>query len=228
MSVAKYFNLNISAPKRLAMLRADFESHATRYPYCPEYAKPKSWRDLRGTTHKGLAAYGSQGLHQGQNDGGPIWYSHGAAYFRGEKEAHKWDDVRISHTGWYSDADYDEKVVGIVGLLPHGRFIAGYYWSSNGERVYYPEVFDSVRDAAHAADEHARRYAEDCREDDEGSKEYARVETGIEDKLQRLRECMALRHKACMHYVRDEIKTLIEAVRKNRERLSTELKEYAP
>lgn len=228
MSVAKYFNLNIPAPKRLAMLRADFESHAAQYPYCPEHAKPKSWRDLRGATHKSLAAYGIQGLHQGQNDGGVSWYSHSGPNFRMEQAVHAWDDVRIDHTGWYSDADYGEKVVGIVGLLPHGRFIAGYYWSSNGERVYYPEVFDSVRDAAHAADEHARVYAENCREDDERQREYRRVEESIEDNTRRLRECLVLlRHKPCMQYVREEIENLIEKIRNAREMLATDLKEYA-
>ena len=228
MSVAEYFNLNTPAPKRLAMLRADFASFSVRYPHCPEYAKPKTWRDLRGTTHKGLRAYGIHGLHAGKQDGTPIWYSHGGPNFRDEKAVQEWEDVRINHTGWYTDELCDEKAVGIVGLLSHGRFIAGYYWSSDDERVYFPEVHDSIRDAAYAADEHARVFAEEQREFDIGNNEYARVETDIEDKLQRLRECMALRRKACTYYVRDDIETLIKAVRKNRERLATELKEYAP
>ena len=47
-----------------------------------------------------------------------------------------------------------------MARLTHGRWIAGYTWSLNDERVYFPHVYDDERDAAIAADEEARIFAE--------------------------------------------------------------------
>lgn len=228
MSTARYFNLSIPAPARLQMLRDAFANHAARYPYCPEHAKPKSWRDIRGTTFKSVHAY-CGGLDQGFNgtDGHktPVWYCHTGPQFRGERFADECEGGP-AHKGWFSDTDFSEKARGIVGRLTHGRFIAGYHWSSNGERVYFPEVFSDEGEAANMADEHARTYAETCMEDSEKQDAARELETGIEDKLQRLRECIALRHKACMRYVRDEIAQLCEVIRENRETLHRDFAEY--
>lgn len=172
----RYFDLRTPAPVRLAMMRAAFANHAKRYPHCPEYAKPKSWRDIRGTTHKSVAAYCCAGLNQGFNGKGftrvPVWYGHGGAQFRDERFAHECEDGP-DHTGWYTQADGATSrdgsglARGIVGRLPHGRFIAGYWWGDNGERVYFADVYDDEREAARMADEHARVFAEDAREDNE-------------------------------------------------------------
>ena len=69
--------------------------------------------------------------------------------------------------GWYTDSYQDETAVGIIASLPHGRFIAGYRWTSNDERVYFGEVFANEDDAARMADEHARVFAENCRDSEE-------------------------------------------------------------
>lgn len=228
-NIARYFNLSIPAPKRLALMREDFATHAARYPYCPEHAKPKTWRDIRGTTHKSVHAY-CGGLDQGFNgtDGHktPVWYCHTGPQFRGERFADDCDRGP-SHQGWFSDTDYCEKVRGIVGRLTHGRFIAGYHWSNNGERVYFPEVFGDEGEAANMADEHARAYAETCMEDSQMQDAVRNLETEIEDSFQRLRECLVLRHKACMHYVRDEISELIETIRDKRNTLKNDFTDYA-
>lgn len=225
---ARYFDLSIPAPERLAMMREAFATHAAQYPYCPEHAKPKTWRDVRGTTHKSVHAY-CGGLGQGFNgtDGQktPVWYCHTGPQFRDERFADECERGP-SHEGWFSDTDCSEKVRGIVGRLTHGRFIAGYHWSSNGERVYFPEVFDDEGEAANMADEHARVYAETCMEDSQKQDAVRELETDIEDGLQRLRECLVLRHKACMAYVRGEIAELCEVIREKRETLRTEYAEY--
>lgn len=181
--------------------------------------EPRTWRDVR---YYKLDSEDS-GLSRGLNGKEPIWYSH-REYFP-EQEAH---DVirnagrRMDHTGWYTDNDGNELAVGIVVKFPHNRWVAGYRWDSNGERVYFPEIFDSAEDAARAADHHAERFAEDAREHDAKFREASRLEDENEDKLRRLKECIALRNKKCMQYVRDEIHELIEDVKANRERLKTE------
>lgn len=221
---ARYFDLTIPAPKRLQMLRDAFANHAAKYPHCPEHAKPKSWRDIRGTTHKSARAY-CGGLAQGFNAKTPIWYCHTGPQFRDECFADACGHGP-SHQGWFSDTDYSEKVRGIVGRLTHGRYIAGYHWTSNGERVYFPEVFSDECEAANAADEHARVYAELCMEDSQKYDAMRDLEADTENKLQRLRECLALRHKACMSYVRKEIADLIETLRENRVTLQTDFADY--
>ena len=164
MSNSQYFNLSIPAPRRLAMMRADFAKHSTRYPHCPEHAKPTTWRSVRGWTHKNWqSAFAT--LSRGLNDGKPVWYSHGGPEFRNERDAD--DVIDLNHTGWFTDTDCSDKAVGIVARLTHGRFLAGYRWTSNDERVYFPEVFTDENDAARRADSHAEWFAEQAREDSE-------------------------------------------------------------
>ena len=194
----KYFDLSIPAPKRLSMLRADFVAHVTKYPHCPEHAKPKTWRDVRGTTHKGIGAYICR-LSKGFNDGTPIWYCHTGGQFRHEKFA---DECLggPSHTGWFTNADCDTykdgsgKARGIVGRLTHGRFIAGYWCGDNDERVYYNEVFDDETEAAQRADEHARVFAEAGQEDNARFEAMRDAEFECEEKLLEVQKAFALRH----------------------------------
>lgn len=231
---ARYFDLRTPAPQRLAMLRADFANHAARYPHCPEHAKPASWRDIRGTTHKGVRAY-TGGLDQGFNGEGaaavPVWYCHTGPQFRDERFAHDCEGGP-SHTGWHTNSDGETfrdgtgLARGIVGRLTHGRFIAGYWWGDNGERVYFPEVFASEEDAASMADEHARVFAEACRDDSARADEARELADATEDLLIRLRECLALRHRACMAYARHEARELVATIKANRDRLAGELADY--
>lgn len=104
-----------------------------------------------------------ESLGRGANAGTPVWCTHAGEYFRNERFA---DEVcrKIGHKGWYTDDFCDSTIRGIVASLPHNRFIAGYYWSENGERVWYPEIFSDDTDAASMADEHARVAAESERE----------------------------------------------------------------
>ena len=196
----RYFDLTKPAPVRLAMLRAAFAGHAKKYPHCPEHAKPKSWRDIRGTTHKGVNAYCgalSQGFNGTGNYKTPIWYSHTGEQFRDERFC---DDVaRIEHTGWFTDTSQDEKARGVVGRLPHNRYIAGYHWSSNGERVYFPEVYKDETEAARAADSHAEAFAESAREDSERFDAMQDAERETEEKEREFRLAFMARHVSAEH-----------------------------
>lgn len=77
----------------------------------------------------------------------------------------------IRHTGWFCDDYQDEKIRGIVLRLPKGRgFLAG--WSMGegmaSEVEYY--VYETIREAARAADSLAESAAEkerDFREEEE-------------------------------------------------------------
>lgn len=150
----KYFNLAIPAPRRLEMLRKAFAAHAGKYPNCHESYRPKSWRDIRGTTHGSVGAYCGC-LDQGFNGEGfareTVWYTHTGEYFRNERDA---------GPEWYTDEYQEDTAIGIVASLPHGRFLAGYRWTCNDERVYFQGIHDSAEDAARMADEHARVFAE--------------------------------------------------------------------
>lgn len=167
MSRTAYFNLSIPAPRRLAMMRADFAAHATKYPHCPGHAKPASWRNVRRWgLHNWQSAFCTFSAGAGQ------WYSHTGPEFRNERDAR----------GAYSTDDDGESAVGIIANLSHGRFIAGYRWTSNDERVYFPDVFDDESDAAHMAGEHARVFAESAYEDSQRFRAMADAESLVESK----------------------------------------------
>lgn len=215
-------------PARMAILRMiAADSVNNRNP--TTRLQPGDWRGARRYTLKSYAAAYCSGLHQGFNGTdrykSPIWYTHGGEQFRSEREA---GDIlgRWRGQGWYTKTDGQETAIGIVASLTHGRFIAGYRWTSNDERVYFSEVFTDEKDAARMADEHARVFAESAMSDSERYDEAQRLESNNEDNLTRLRECLALRHKACMRYVRDEIAVLLETIRRNRETLRTEYANY--
>lgn len=182
----KYLNLSIGAPARLAELRTAFAQHETRYPNCPEAYKSKNWRNVRTSNFRNwqdnFAAL-SQGFTTRCGREIPVWYCHTGEQFRKECYADEVENSPIDHAGWFSDEECNEKVRGIVARLPHGRFISGYEWSSNGERVYFAEVFDDIREAARNADEEARIFAELCRDDDAKFREAQRLEDENETAL---------------------------------------------
>ena len=196
----RYFDLTKPAPARLAMLRAAFAGHADKYPHCPEQAKPKSWRDIRRATYTDVSAYCgalSQGFNGTDNYKTPIWHAHTGEQFRHERFC---DDVaRIGHNGWFTDTEGREKARGIVGSLPHNRYIAGYHWSSNDERVYFPEVYDDETEAARAADSHAESFAESAREDSERFDATQDAERETEEKERAFKLAFRARHVSADH-----------------------------
>lgn len=169
MSDLRFFNLSIPAPRRLAMMRAAFAQHSTRYPHCPEYAKPTDWRKVRAWgLHSYESAFGLASF--GTNDGQPVITSFDADSLpvRNVRFADKvYSGIR--HMGWFADDHQCRGIIrGIVASLPHGRFLSGYHWSDNGEYVLFIGpgcIFDDESKAARDADREAERYADICRED---------------------------------------------------------------
>jgi hypothetical protein len=180
---------------------------------------PTDWRKARAYTLKSYeAAHGM--LDQGFNGDGlsktPIWYSNNGAEFRNERDSHT--IVRSLPRGWYTDTDCGETAIGIVSRLTHGRFIAGYRWTSNDERVYFPEVFTDEDDAARAADGHAECFAESAREDSERQEAMCLAELDVEEKTLELQKAFALRHRAKFGGF-DRVRDAIEELRQARETL---------
>lgn len=207
-----YLNLNTRAPARLAYLK--------KYAAGKNWVKPKTWRQVRFANFKNSHAIG-----QGTSGKTPIWYVTDAdGFFSREKFADA--VINLRHTGWFTDCDASEIARGIIVALPHGKFIAGYHWDSNDERVYFPEIYTDSDDAARAADSHAESFAEVSREDSERYDSARELENDIEDALHRLRECIALRNVNGFSDAREEIPDLIESIRDKRETLQTEYSNY--
>lgn len=72
-------------------------------------------------------------------------------------------DSSIKHTGWFADEYQDQGTIrGVVCRLEGRRWLAGWYWSDNGEYCIYQTIFDDAIDAASAADSLAEDYADIC------------------------------------------------------------------
>lgn len=182
------------APARMAILRMiAADSVNNRNPNTR--LQPGDWRGARRWTMKNYEAAYCSGLDQGFDNSEPVWYCHCGEQFRNERDV---NDMRggPAHLGWFTDAECYEKAIGFVASLPHGRFIAGYRWTSNAERVYFGEVFTDENEAAQMADEHARAFAESAREDSERYEAMQLAEIDCEDKLLEVQKAFALRHRA--------------------------------
>jgi hypothetical protein len=159
----------------------------------------------------------------------PVWcVMDGSRQFRIERYASDCDDAPRAvrdNRGWYTTPGCDETARGIVAYAGRDIWLAGYEWSSNGERVWFHDWHDSQREAAMMADDHAQEFAERECEYQTRWQEARELHDTIEEKFARLRECLALRHKACMRYVRCEARECIEAIRAAREALATDYRE---
>lgn len=229
--VPQYLRLSAGGSRaRLAILREEC-AHA-KATNKPPSLTPADWRAARSWGfHNWRTAY-MAGLHQGMNDNTPIWVSHGGEQFRGEKFAHECEGGP-DHTGWFTMEhgetwrDGTGLARGIVARLPHGRFIAGYWWGDNGERVYFPDIYTEESEAARAADSHAERFADSAREDNAKWNAARELESEIEEKQSRLCECFGLRnHRKLGARMRDELRELVETLRGMRQRYETEFADY--
>lgn len=197
-------------PARMAILRMIAADSVNNFNPSTRL-QPGDWRGARHYTLKSYAGAYCSGINQGASN----WYSHGGEQFRNEQDAH---DVTggPDHSGWFTDVYQDEKAIGIVASLTHGRFIAGYRWTSNDERVYFGEIFTDETEAARMADEHARVFAESAREDSERFQAMILAELDAEEKLIEVQKAFALRHRAKFggpERVRDAIEELCKARR---------------
>jgi hypothetical protein len=242
MSRLQYFDLSITAPRRLAMMRADFNAHSVKYPNCPESAKPLHWKNVRGTTLGAFRDYfgtASIGWNPGPRGARiPVLTSFHADRLpvRDIRFADEVLPSAIEHNGWFADSEGsgDQGVIrGIVARLSHGRFLSGYHWTDNGEHVLFiGQVFESEDDAARDADHKAESYAELCRDDDEKYRAVSDAEALVESKESDL--CTAWedyraawgaylqnpRHAAAAIRARDWVRELITDLRAFRKELT--------
>ena len=89
--------------------------------------------------------------------------------------------ARIGHTGGYCDASRDETAFGVVGLLPHGRFIPGIQDPWGNPPVWGRESFDCENTAAREADRMTEKWAEECRDGDAKFRAEQRIEENREE-----------------------------------------------
>ena len=122
--------------------------------------------------------------------------------FRNERDADACNGGP-DHSGWLTDSEGYDKAIGIVASLTHGRYIAGYRWTLNDERVYFDGVFTAESEAARMADEHARVFADSVREDN------ARYET-MRDALDLF--TAALQRREMARGAIEELRTTLEVL----------------
>lgn len=224
MSTPQYLQLNKGgALARMCILR-----NAAAYTRAPDVNMPPSliladWRAARERTFNESASMAD--LWQGFNtdDAGnrvPVWITHAGPQFRNESDAHEVDGVRMNHRGWFCDQDQSERCIAIVANLPHGRWLAGYRLTDSGERVYFGNVFDDVKDAAAHADGEAEEYAEKAYEHDVKWCEAGELKEEIADTLRAIRLHFGARNRPDYEYDRTYITDAIEEVREMRAKLA--------
>lgn len=217
--MSNYLKLAIGAPRRLAILRTCAEQNTRAASMDGKPARIyATWREARQTTFRTL----DTGLAQGFNSDGssrvPVWYTHSdGLHFRSERKAHNL--VQMRHTGWFIDSDCNDTITGIVAGLTHGRFIAGYECSENGERVYFGTLYDDESDAARAADDCARIQAEKEKEHNDRDTEARDLRDEVEKLECDVMELFAMRHHA---RARRELAQAVESLRTKRATLEND------
>jgi hypothetical protein len=103
-------------------------------------------------------------------------------------------------------------------------FIAGYEIGDSNAQTWFQETHDSLIDACRAADEHARVVAEQECEYRQRWQEAQQLEDLINERGQRLAECLAMRNdpRPCFAGLRVEARACIEAIRDARATLASD------
>ena len=218
MAIKSYLNLKMPAYARLATLRGMAVLHNERRPPSTQC----DWRAMRACGFHNVRSYCAD-LSQGRNGGDTVWYTHTGEAFRNERDA---DDIVSSlDSGWYTDNEQNDTAIGIVGMVSHNRFVAGYRWTCNDERVYFDGVFTDEDDAARMADGHARVFADNAREFDERFHDMTRAEDTVETSEASVRHALKARHVD--DYWRDHARDMIAKLRNDRHDLKLAQKAYA-
>lgn len=149
-------------------LKTKFTFAGFNFPrYIPEIHK----KDKKGRTFTATYYHAPPPLVDGMSHPGQGFYldDHGAP------ERRLWADevesVRINHTGWFTDDQYDEKIRGLVVRLPHGKFLAGWSMGIGMCASVEGDIYDDIKEAAYAADSIAEDTAEKEREYQEEQRE---------------------------------------------------------
>lgn len=217
---AQYLNFTLKGgtPARLAILRGIVANMNASDSTLPPSLRCTDWRAFRASTPESNDAL-SPGFNTSGNLRHSVWFTHGDAGLRGQRYADE-INTRIRHTGWFCDADNQEKARGVVALLTHGRFIAGYEGSA-GETVYFDNIHADEIDAANMADEHARIHAEAEKEHSERWRDAYELLGEIEREKEEIGRLCALRNHPRFGnaQLREDIGTHIRELRKMVERM---------
>ncbi len=198
-------------PARMAILRMiAADSANNRNPSAR--LQPNAWRAARRYTLGNYTEAYCAGINQGENE----WHSHMGEQFRNERDVDNCDGGP-DHRGWFTDNEVYDKAVGIVASLTHGRFIAGYRWTSNDARVYFNGVFTDESEAAYMANEHARVFAESAREDSARCEAMRAAEDTAEEKRNAARLAIMARnisaeHRTMAREAIEELRTALEVL----------------
>lgn len=223
MSYPNYLNLRAGAKMRLYRLKQE-AARINAMPHRKD-SPPLTWRDVRYSGFHNAAANCAT-LSRGMNGVRPVYYAHSKdGEFPREQFVDEIDNY-FNHKGWYTDIEPQETARGIVVKLPHEQYLAGYHWSENDERVYFPEIYNCLGSAIRRADSEAEDFAGICRDDSQKHHEAMALESKLESSLERLRECLALRNHSCFSDLREEARRIVENVREWRETLKTEYPDY--
>lgn len=222
----RYLDLAIGAKNRLAILRANASKRNANFAsQCA-----LTWKQMRHARFNEPYSALCQGFNPEGNRKTPVWTAFEVSALPGRvagfaDEIKRYERSIIDHSGWFCDPDQDSKARGFVLHLTQSRYMAGYYWDSNGEYVLYPELYDNPFDAARAGDEHARVMAEKECEFQEADRAAQRLVVDISEAKDELRKNLALRNDSRFD-VRGDIEEQIAQIRKMRERLEAQVSEH--
>lgn len=222
----QYLQLNKGGSKaRLSILKMKALDHNRNRP--PSMAQ--DWKEARSNGFHNVSKNICD-LSQGLNGKTPIWYCQTGQQFRHEVKANEY--MNKYSNGYYTNAfgetskDGSGLCWGIISMLPHGKFIAGYFVGDNDERVYFDKTFNDEADAASFADEYARDFADMMQEDSQRSIEYMELSAKIDGYIERLKECFALRNNPKFKHMRSTARRLISSIRIEREELKSDYSDF--
>jgi hypothetical protein len=191
--------LKHGARYRLQALHNDAQKLASNPHRNMQCAANPTWRTVRYHKFSGKFPVARPGFNDaGNGDKTPILstFNSEALPIRRIEWCDEVKDSSIDHQGWFT-SDHGEKARGFVASLPHGRFLPGYFWSSNDEYVLFigaDYLNDSAEDCAREADSLAESFADDAHEDSERFDAMQDAESATEEKREALAKALALRH----------------------------------
>jgi len=115
---------------------------------------------------------------------------HFSGYLGSDFWGYRWqwaDEIagaNIDHRGWFSDEYGDsDKIRGIVILLPHGRYLAGWSMGEGMASTGRRRFFDDPIECAYYADQMAEQAAEQAREEEQARAEEEEEEENAPAKM---------------------------------------------
>lgn len=169
-TTAQLYRPGITAPHRLHYFRKQAEKHPRLYADWREARRCRRWLDAVAAAKpvfQTLEEARYCALHASPSD--RRMFADDLDHLPGRQTGDAGELARLDHTGWYADSFCDELVRGAVMQLPskdgeHRYYPATYRTESDGVTGWPLDWYETPEEAARAADSHAEREAEDCRE----------------------------------------------------------------